>query len=250
MGTDSTDLTPPPGRGRTFAVSRRVRLGDATPDGRLRLDALVRYLQDVSGDDTAAAGVGDDGRWIVRRTVVAVERWPVYQESLDLTTWCAGLGSRWAERRVSLRGEHGGAVEASTLWVHLGEDNLPALLPGEFLDVFGESAGDREVTTRLVHPRPPREVGGKPWTLRAVDLDVLRHVNNAAYWAVVEEELARRRDLRAPLVAEMEHRMAMLSSDDVELRVQDRDDGGLSVWVVVDGKVKASARLTPDQAAS
>lgn len=249
----TTELTPPPGRGRTFTVSRRVRLGDTTPDGRLRLDALVRYLQDVSGDDTTDAGVGDDGRWIVRRTVVAVERWPRYQESVELTTWCAGIGSRWAERRVSITGEHGGAAEAATLWVHLGDDNLPALLPQEFFEVFGESAGDREVTTRLAHPRPPRELQGRSWPLRAVDLDVLRHVNNAAYWAVVEEEMVRRDDLAPPFVIEMEHRMAMLSSDEVELRVQDRDDGGLSVWVVVDGKVKASARLTPgdaDQAGS
>lgn len=244
------ELTPPPPRGRTFTTTRRIRLGDTTQDGRLRLDALVRYLQDVSGDDTAAAGVADDGRWIVRRTVVAVERWPVYQEAIELTTWCAGLGSRWAERRVSVRGEDGGAAEASTLWVHLGDDNLPALLPDEFFEVFAESAGGREVTTRLVHPRPPRDLVGKTWTLRAVDLDVLRHVNNAAYWAVVEEELVRRGDIGAPLVAEMEHRMAMLSSDEVELRVEDRDDGGMSVWVVVDGKVKASARLTPGQAAS
>ena len=30
------------------------------------------------------------------------------------------------------------------------------------------------------------------WPLRATDIDVVGHVNNAAYWAAVEDELARR----------------------------------------------------------
>ncbi len=33
------------------------------------------------------------------------------------------------------------------------------------------------------------------------------HMNNAAYWAMVEEELSRRSDLRAPLQAEVEFRV-------------------------------------------
>lgn len=239
------ELVPQPSSGRTFTSTRRVRLGDATPGGRLRLDALVRYLQDVSSDDTRDAGVADDGTWIVRRTVVAVERWPVFSESIVMTTWCAGIGSRWAERRVSLRGERGGTAETATLWVHVDAEGLPALLPPGFLEMFGEAAGGREVSSRLVHPKPPSGLSTTPWPLRAVDLDVLRHVNNAAYWAVVEEELAaRRRELRPPFVAEMEHRSAMLGGDQVAVAVADGDDGRFMVWVLVNDRPRASARVT------
>jgi acyl-ACP thioesterase len=240
------DLAPPPTSGRTFTAGRRVRLGDATPGGRLRLDALARYLQDVSSDDTADAGVDDDGTWIVRRTVVAVGCWPVFSERFDLTTWCSGIGSRWAERRVSLRGDRGGAVETATLWVHVDADGLPALLPPAFAAVYAEAAGGREVSSRLSHPKPPPGSPERPWPLRAVDLDVLRHVNNAAYWAVVEEELAAAgRDLTAPFVAEMEHRSAMLGGDDVSVTVAEGDGGRFLLWVLVDGRVRASARVTP-----
>ena len=34
-----------------------MRLADVTPGGRLRLDALARYLQDVAGDDVDDAGI-------------------------------------------------------------------------------------------------------------------------------------------------------------------------------------------------
>jgi hypothetical protein len=60
------------GVGREFTARRRVRLGDATPNGRLRLDALARYLQDVSNDDTRVSEWSDPHWWVVRRTVIDV----------------------------------------------------------------------------------------------------------------------------------------------------------------------------------
>jgi hypothetical protein len=61
-----------PGPGRQFTTRRRVRLGDATPKGRLRLDAVARYLQDVANDDTRDADWSDPHWWVVRRTVIDV----------------------------------------------------------------------------------------------------------------------------------------------------------------------------------
>lgn len=244
-GAVGPELVPPPGGGRTFGATWRVRLGDVSPGGRLRLDALARYLQDVSSDDTADAGEGDEATWVVRRTVVAVRRAPGYREVLHLRTWCSGIGKRWAERRISVHGDDGGSVEASTLWVHLDGGGRPAPLPPTFAAVYGEAAGGRTVRSSLHHGPPPPGAATRPWPLRAVDLDVLRHVNNAAYWAVVEEELARRRDLRPPFVAEMEHRAALEGGDDARLAVVDGHDGGLALWLLAGGRVAASAVVRP-----
>src|SRR3546814_5593560 len=52
MSATPTELVPRPPRGRVFEGARRVRLGDVSPAGRLRLDAATRYLQDLSADDT------------------------------------------------------------------------------------------------------------------------------------------------------------------------------------------------------
>src|SRR6478672_9106154 len=93
-------LIPVPVRGRRFVGHRTVRLADASPAGRLRLDAVARHLQDVADDDARDAGLGQDGTWVVRRTVVEVHRAPVFREALELTTFCSGVGSRWAERRT------------------------------------------------------------------------------------------------------------------------------------------------------
>jgi acyl-ACP thioesterase len=43
------------------------------------------------------------------------------------------------------------------------------------------------------------------WPLRFSDYDAVGHMNNAAYWEIVEEHLAEHRELRAPMRAVVEH---------------------------------------------
>ena len=223
---------PLPARGRVYTGQRRVRVGDTSPGGRLRLDALARYLQDVSNDDTRAAGLGDDG-WVVRRTAVEIRRVPVLGEELELHTFCSGTGGRWAERRVRVDGDRGGAVDAVSLRVHVDlRSGRPIPLSERFFELYGEAAAGRTVRARLLHPDPPADAdAARTWPLRATDFDVMAHMNNAAYWMVVEEELVRRRDLRAPLRAELEFRAAIEPGDDVRLV---STDGGadLRLWLV------------------
>lgn len=179
------DLVPLPATGRRFTHSRRVRLGDVTPTGRLRLDALARYLQDLAYDDGADAAVEGIERWVLRRMVLDVHALPRFTDLISLTTWASGVGPRWAERRTSVPG----CVEAAAIWVCVDERGRPARLQDAFFEHWGEAAGARKVTARLSHPDPPDDARSIPWTLRTTDFDVLGHVNNAAYWEAVEELL-------------------------------------------------------------
>ena len=192
-----------PAAGRTFAGSRRVRLGDCSPGGRLRLDATARYLQDLSDDDTRDAGLAQM-TWVVRRTVLDVHQFPTYLESLDMVTWCSAMGSRWAERRVDIGG---GSISSATLWVHLDPTTLrPVPTSAEFEQVFAQSAAGRTISSRLTLDPPPADLELSPWPVRFTDFDVMNHINNAIAFALVEEVLARRRDLRGSLRVEVEYR--------------------------------------------
>ncbi len=243
------DLVPVPGVGRRFETSRRVRLADADQHGRLRLDAVARLLQDVGNDDFADAGLDPGAPWVARRTVVWSPTWPRLGDRLAVTTFCGGLGSRWGERRSSLRSESGdGRVEVASLWVYLGVDgDRPTRLPDWFLDTYGEAALGRTVAARLSHPGPAATASSRPWPLRATDLDVLRHVNNAATWQAVEDEAARRGVV--PVRAELEYGAALEPTDDVALVSSDEPDGGFRLWLTVDNKVRASALVPGDAAA-
>ncbi|MEX2294308.1 MAG: acyl-ACP thioesterase domain-containing protein [Acidimicrobiales bacterium] len=240
-----SELVSRPAAGRLFEEARRVRLGDVSPGGRLRLDAATRYLQDLSADDTADAALPDAESWVVRKTFLEVRASPRYLEALELATWCSGTGSHWAERRISIVGQLGGSIEAATTWVHVDPaSGRPKRVPDSFGALYGEASGGRRMKARLLHPDPPLDAASAPWALRFTDFDLLSHVNNAAYWEAVEEALSDRRHLRAPLRAEVEHRIAIERGASVELVTADTGDT-VMVWLVADGEVAASARVAP-----
>jgi acyl-ACP thioesterase len=227
-------LVPLPPEGRTFTATRRARFGDLSPGGRLRLDALARYVQDVSSDDTADAGLENDSAWVVRRTVIEVAASPGFRELLSLTTFCSGMGGRWAERRVSVTGELGAVIETGSLWVHLdARSGRPVPMPPEFHTCYDVAAHGRVVSARLQHGGDvPPEAVRRPWALRFADFDLLAHVNNAATWAMVEDVMASRPHLRPPMRAELEFRLAIERDDQVELAVVDDADGSIRVWML------------------
>ena len=198
------------GVGREFTARRRVRLGDATPNGRLRLDALARYLQDVSNDDTRVSEWSDPHWWVVRRTVIDVHEFPKYMEEIDLTTWCGGLGSHWAERRTQILSVDGRVlVDAAALWVHIDQDTMqPSRVPEDVVATLTESSGGRSIGARLLLKHKDFNDAAATdslWPLRFSDYDAVGHMNNAAYWEIVEEHLATHRELRAPMRAVVEH---------------------------------------------
>jgi acyl-ACP thioesterase len=203
-----TELVPPPASGRVFTDRARAGLGDVAPSGRVRLDAIARWLQDAAFADLIDSAIPDDGVWVVRKLRLRVEQFPVFREAVAVATWCSGAGTLVAERRSTLRGDQGGLVEAVALWVHLDPDGARPrpMVPG-FEDVYGPSAAGRHVRARLRHPDPAGATTTTPWRFRAADLDLADHVNNAVYWQALEEELvAADGEAHASLDAEIEHR--------------------------------------------
>jgi acyl-ACP thioesterase len=201
-----TLLSPAPAEGRVFTDRARAGLGDVAPSGRVRLDALARWLQDAAFADFADSGLPDDGVWIVRRLRMRVERFPRFREAAEVATWCSGTGSLWAERRSTIRGEDGGLVDAVALWVHLDPRGArPRPMPDGFAEVYGPSAAGRRVRARLRHRATPPDTATRvPWRFRTADLDLADHVNNAVYWQALEERIAD--DPAEPFDAEIEHR--------------------------------------------
>jgi acyl-ACP thioesterase len=232
----STELTDRPGRGRTYAETVRPAIADAGPTGRVRLDAIARWLQDAAYYDLVDAGWERPSPWLVRRLRIRVERFPVLPERLTLETWCSGVGRAVAERRTSMRGEDGAHVEAAALWISIDPGTQrPAPLTDAFMAVYAASADGRRSRTRLRHAAAPSDGAARSmFTFRAADLDPVHHVNNAAYWAVLEEELGDRA-ADEPIDAEVEHRSAT-GPGTVEVHA----DGAGGRWVVADGAVVAT----------
>ena len=104
---------------------------------------------------------------------------------VELTTWCSGVAAIAAGRRWSVRGDAGGELEVDSVWIHLDAEANPARI--EDFGVYAEATQGRHVSTKLELPDPPADAPRSPWTLRATDVDLHGHVNNAVYWQAVEE---------------------------------------------------------------
>ncbi|HEY2440250.1 MAG TPA: acyl-ACP thioesterase domain-containing protein [Solirubrobacteraceae bacterium] len=230
-----------------FNHPRRPGFADCAPSGRMRLDALACWLQDVAYADVEDAGLEGVAVWVVRRTRIRVNRFPRFGEHFELTTFCSGLGRMWAERRTDIvrrgidgdsDGAAGADVEAVSLWVHLDPEHWrPSPLTKAEIDTYRGATEPRRVTARLHHPVPGPLAGGERWTFRSTECDLADHVNNAAYWQPLEEELLTGPDPER-LDVEIEYRAPAQPGCKRVLR------NGAYRWIVGEGdELHASIRL-------
>lgn len=223
---------------------RRIRLGDVGPDGLAWLDSVAGFVQDVAADHADHNGFAGSA-WVVRRLELRCHRRPRHRETMEVRTWCSGTGPRWAERTTTLAVDGVVGVEAVAVWVHLdAASGAPAPLPAGFHDAYGSTITTTKVRARLEHDDPP-EAGATrlAWPIRRTDLDLLGHVNNARYWAAVEEVTALRGSPREPVSATIEFRGGL--DHEPATIVHAARAGGFDLWVLdAAGGVAASVRLT------
>jgi acyl-ACP thioesterase len=237
-------LVPEPATGRVFRSRRPIRLSDAAPDGRLRLDAMARYMQDVASDDVADSDADDDLlTWVVRRTVIDVVSPFRADASVSLATWASGSGSHWAARRTTITGDAGGHADAESIWVLIDRDTgRLARLPAAFDAIYGASTLGRTVSAKLELASQPAEGATRlRWQVRFADMDALGHANNAVHWAAVETALSMQGDFTAgPLRAVLEYRRPVDLSSDLELAIA-RDGSETALWFIDGGDSAASS---------
>jgi acyl-ACP thioesterase len=201
--------------------------------GRVRLDAVARFLQDIAIDDVQEIGWGmPEHLWFVRSIRMDVLEPLVGDRELELTTWCSGVAAIAAGRRWSVTGDDGGRAEVDSVWIHLDAEQRPARI--EDFGVYAEAAGERHVSTKLALSDPPPHAPRTPWPLRATDVDLHGHVNNAVHWQAVEHALP----VAGRLRAELDYRQPIDLDDELELATFDN-----CLALLAGDAVKAVARI-------
>lgn len=184
-------LVPQPHDVRAFTEHRRAGVGEVGPSGRLRLDSMARWAQDVAWADVEDVGLRELTIWLVRRIRIRVRRFPRLDADYALTTYVTGVGRMWAERRTDIvpPGEREPIVEIACIWVHIDPERmLPSPIHQIEMDTW-TGPSTRPVKARLGHPAPPADTGERVWRFREAETDIALHVNNAAYFTPFDEEL-------------------------------------------------------------
>ncbi len=236
----------PYSKGRLYTQTRTLGLSETSFDNAMRFDTVARLTQDIAAADMADAGLEDQGVWVVRRTYIRIFENAKYRDNLTISTFCAGLGRAWAQRRTDVTLGDTTVAQVSSLWIQTDpQTRTPKSLTPEFQNIFAESAGERKVTHRLEIVEQPSSKKFD-WHWRIADFDLLGHLNNAVYFEVGEELLAKiqtpaidRRGLS--MIAEYKEGINLGQSNEIRLFSSQTHDAQFDF--IADGLVQAGLYL-------
>ncbi|MFT4201046.1 acyl-[acyl-carrier-protein] thioesterase [Gordonia sp. (in: high G+C Gram-positive bacteria)] len=244
-----------------FQAQYRIRTGDVDQDMRVRLDSAARYLQDIANDNIDATDLTQsDPFWIVRRTIVDVIRPFSWPGTVTAERWCGAASTRWTNMRVTMTAEHEtnlfnpderepGLIETEGFWINVNDQGMPSRISDEALELLSSMTDEHRLRWKAMNPEKAPESGSAPdreHVLRATDFDPFKHLNNAAYLEVLEDEL-----LDHPELVAGPHRMIIEYMRPIQpgakltiRRLLDEDS--LTLWMLMDddGEQKVAATMS------
>ena len=155
------------------------------------------------------------------------------------------MGSHWAERRTQIKCVGEVVIEAAALWVRVDFKTMkPVALSKELTELLSSATNGRKISSRLEIGRnlpdlTSNNATSQDWPIRFSDMDAVGHLNNAAYWEVLEEYLGANSGQRAPLLATVEHHGAVDPGDKVRIVTQKLDGRVVLRHVLDDDEVAA-----------
>jgi acyl-ACP thioesterase len=200
-----------------------LRVADIDRQGRLRLDAATRHIQDIGQDQLREMGYqATHPLWIVRRTMIDLIRPIEFQDMLRLRRWCSGTSNRWCEMRVRIDGKRGhGLVESEAFWINISrETQMPSRISDDFLAGLQRTTDvDRLRWKAYLKPGSRGDAAEiREYRVRYTDIDLFDHMNNSVYWSVVEDYLSGCPELRQnPLRVTIEHDAPVALGDKLDI---------------------------------
>ncbi len=183
-----------------YEFKDRVRYSETDEKGRLRLSALVNYLQDCSTFHSTDAGLTverlmeEKRAWLLAYWDIYVDRVPALCEEIVVGTSPYDVKGVLAKRNFWIREPAGRyLVRADSVWFcYDTERQRPLKITEDMLQPFGER---RNV---LALPDSGRKIAlpaeltvGEPVLVSPHHIDSNHHVNNAQYIAIAADVLAK-----------------------------------------------------------
>lgn len=222
MSLDKAMMPVPDGHLDVFDREWPLRVADIDRKGRLRFDSAARHIQDIGQDQLREMGFEDTHPlWIVRRTMADLIRPIEFGDMLRMRRWCSGTSNRWCEMRVRIDGRKGGLFESEAFWININrETQMPSRISDDFLEGLRRTTDIDRLRWKPYLTAGSREDASEihEFPVRVTDIDLFDHMNNAVYWAVIEDYLASCPELlKVPLRVTIEHDAPVALGDKLEI---------------------------------
>lgn len=166
-----------------------IHTHEADMNGLARLDALFSCFQEAAGHHARNLGVGREDLerrgclWVLSRCWMRIDRYPDWGGAIMVHTWPCGVERAFALRDVAFLTEDGETLGSGvSAWLIVNREKHLPMRPKRFMEGVPPtkaSAAPGEVLDKQVNARSLSQL--RRFSVRYSDLDVNRHVNNAAY---------------------------------------------------------------------
>lgn len=180
-----------------YEFGGKVRYSEIDEQGRLSLNGLVNYFQDVSTFQSEYLGIGieylkeKNAAWILSSWQIVIDHMPKLYTDVTAQTWAYEFNRFYGNRNFTLLDENGQmAAWANSVWV------LFDMEKGRPLKVFPELMGKYELSEKLEMDYAPRKIAvpeegeeQEAFRIGKHHLDTNHHVNNGQYISMALEYL-------------------------------------------------------------
>lgn len=207
-----------------FSKNYKVHVYETNPAGKLSLHSLFNYLQDAASEHAGLLGFGrddllkDNSIWVLSRIYVEIKRLPVWNEICEVSTWPSGIDSVFALRNYEVSAPDGIIIRGSSSWLIIDKETRKIHRPG-YLEKFEFPVRGNNIrnSTKLTF-KGEQAVTDHCFRIKASDLDVNLHTNNAAYLRWITDSY----DLRFmmendPLSIEINYLAETMYGDEISL---------------------------------
>lgn len=172
-----------------FTMKGEIRFSETDEQGRLKLGSLINYMQDCVMLHSESLGVGLDyliknhRAWLLSSWQVILERCPRLYDEITIETRPYEFSNCYGHRNFIITNQSGELlVKANSIWVYVNTESMRPVRPSE------EEKAAYGLDEKLEMDYAPRKLSLPdgitdlpPIPVRADDIDVYHHVNNARY---------------------------------------------------------------------
>jgi acyl-ACP thioesterase len=185
-----------------YTLTTVVPFADVDRNQVMLLPQLVKLLQEaaVQHADLYGVGVRDIAErgtsWVLNRLAVELTRYPRRDEPIHVTTWSTGVHTFKGHREFRVHSGDELLLSASSLWLWIDlRTRTLTRVPDGLAKLFPVGSGTPPFQTDIDHIRhmpPSAAASALSLDVRYSDQDANGHVNNTAFFDLLQTALLRR----------------------------------------------------------
>ncbi|HLN55062.1 MAG TPA: acyl-ACP thioesterase domain-containing protein [Bacteroidales bacterium] len=173
-----------------FEKSYRIHVYETGPNGKLSIQSMFNYMQDIASDHAEVLGYGrndlleHNSFWVLSRLYAEIYELPEWEDNIVIKTWPNGTDRLFALRNYEIMYPDGRSLGyAVSSWLILDRDTRKVQRPETFFagKIFPTPESFEIRNATKLEAAVEQGETNHCFRIKTSDLDINLHTNNAVY---------------------------------------------------------------------